>query len=124
MGKGGSIKDHLTIFKKIVADLETLEVKYDEEDLAALILLCSLPISLSSFRDTILYGRDTLTIEEVYDALFSKEKMKHLVFEARDGEGLVAHGGSRRGKSKLKSSNQICNYCKKNEHLKKDCYKL
>lgn len=39
-----SIQDQLIIFKQIVADLETLEIKYDEEDLG-LKLLCSLPAS-------------------------------------------------------------------------------
>ncbi|CAI9765006.1 unnamed protein product [Fraxinus pennsylvanica] len=123
MAEGGSLEDHLNVFKEIVADLETLEVEYDEEDLP-LILLCLLPTSFSSLRDTILYSHDTFTIEEVYDALYSKEKMKHLVSEAIDGKGLVDRGGSRRGRSKSKFSNQICNYCKKKGHLKKDCYKL
>lgn len=75
MAEGGSLEDRLALFKEIVVNLETLEVKYDEEDLA-LILLCLLS---TSFRDTILYSRDTLTMEEVYDALFSKKKMKALL---------------------------------------------
>ncbi|CAI9758132.1 unnamed protein product [Fraxinus pennsylvanica] len=50
--------------------------------------------------------------------------MKHLVFEAKDGESLVAHGGSGRGESKSKFSNQIYNFCKNMGHIKKDCYKL
>ena len=54
-------------------DLETLEVKYEEEDLW-LILLCSLLVSYATFKDTILYSGDTLTLNEVYEALFSKEK--------------------------------------------------
>lgn len=70
--------DQLTVFKEIVADLETINVKYNEEDLA-LILLCSLPSSYMTFRDIILYSYDTLTIDEVYDALLSKKKMKHFV---------------------------------------------
>ena len=56
MEKGTSLKDHLTIFKEIVSNLETMEVKYDEEDLG-LILLCSLPLSYLNFKDTILYSR-------------------------------------------------------------------
>ena len=56
-------------------DLETLEVKYEEVDLG-LMLLRSLPNSYVTFRDLILYSRDTLTLNEVYEALFSKEKMK------------------------------------------------
>lgn len=48
-------------------------VKYDEEDLG-LILLCFLPSSYSNFRDTILYSRDILTLNEVYEALQDKKK--------------------------------------------------
>ena len=59
-------------------DLETLEVKYEEEDLG-LILLCSLLVPYATFRDAILYSRDTLTLNEVYEALFSKEKMNQLI---------------------------------------------
>src|SRR5262249_29415528 len=75
---GASLEDHLTIFKEIFSNLETIEVKYDEEDLC-LILLCSLPSSYSTFRDTILYSCDNLIIDEVYEAICSFEKMKHLV---------------------------------------------
>ena len=75
MAEGTSLEEYLTTFKQIVADLETLEVKYEEEDLG-LMLLCSLPNSYATFRYTILYSRDTLTLNEVYEALFSKEKMK------------------------------------------------
>ena len=62
-------------FKELVVDLKTLEVKYEEEHLE-LILLCSLPVSYVTFRDMILYSRDTLTLNEIYEAMFSKEKMK------------------------------------------------
>ena len=41
--------------------------------------LCSLPNSDATFGDTILYSHDTLTLNEVYEALFSKEKMKQLI---------------------------------------------
>ena len=75
MTKGTSLKEHIMTFKEIVIDLETLEVRYEEEDLG-LMLLCLLPNSYANFRDTILYSRDTLTLNEVYEALFSKEKMK------------------------------------------------
>ena len=77
LSEGASLEDHLTTFKEIVSDLETLEVKYDKEDLG-LILLCSLPSSYSTFRDTIPYSCETLTIEKIYEALSSYEKMKHL----------------------------------------------
>ena len=42
-------------------------------------LLCSLPNSYATFKDTILYSRDTLTLNEVYETMFSKEKIKQLI---------------------------------------------
>nr|GEU72658.1 retrotransposon protein, putative, Ty1-copia subclass [Tanacetum cinerariifolium] len=52
--KGGSMMDHLRVFKEIDFDLQSMEIKYDG-------------------------NRDTLTLEEVYEALHAKEKMKHMV---------------------------------------------
>ena len=66
--EGGSVMNHLSIFKEIVADLVSMEVKYDDEDLA-LLLLCSLPSSFVNFRDTILLSHNKLTLAEVYEAL-------------------------------------------------------
>ena len=74
--EGGSVINHLSVFKEIVSDLQSMEVKYDDEDLG-LLLLCSLPSSFANFRDTILLSRDELTVAEVYEALQQKEKMKY-----------------------------------------------
>lgn len=76
--EGKSSENYLLAFKEIVANLETMEIKYDEENLK-LILFYSLSPSYMTFRCIILYSRDTLTIEELYDELYSKEKMKHLI---------------------------------------------
>lgn len=132
MAEAMSIEDHLTMFKDIIVDLEVMEVKYDEGDLG-LILLCSLPSSYATFRDTILYSCDTLTLDEVFDALFSKEKMKQLVsgYEAQ-GEGLFVHGrpqeqgfgNPQRAGSKFRNAEKTCNYCKQKGHIKTNCYKL
>ena len=73
--KGGSVTSHISVFKKIVVDLTSIEVEFDDEDLG-LLLLCSLSNSYSNFRDTILLSRDELTLAEVCEALQSKEKMK------------------------------------------------
>ena len=129
-------EEHLTMFKDIVIDLQTLEVKYEDEDLG-LILLCSMPSSYAIFRDTILYSRDTLTLDEVYDVLFSNEKMKQLVVGSESqAEGLFVRGRPQerfsgdehrvRSKSKNESRNaeKTCNYCKKKGHIKTECYKL
>lgn len=64
MSEEKSIDDHLFTFKEIVVDLVTLEVKYDWEDLAWM-LLCSLSPSCLTFRDTILYNRDILIVDSL-----------------------------------------------------------
>ena len=102
-------------------------MRYNEQDLG-LIQLCSLPSSYMTFRDTILYSRDTLTLDEVSDALYFKEKMKQLVvgFEAQ-GEGLVVRGkthernfgGDARGRLKSKNREKVCNYYQKKKKKKK-----
>ncbi|KAG8486278.1 hypothetical protein CXB51_019698 [Gossypium anomalum] len=61
--EGASVHEHLTVFKEILSNLEAMEVQYDKENLM-LILFCSLPSSYSTFRDTILYSRKSLTVDE------------------------------------------------------------
>ena len=139
--EGGSVMNHISVFKEIVSDLQSMEVKYDDEDLA-LLLLCSLPSSYTHFRDTILLSRDELTLAEVHDALKQREKMKTMV--GSDGtsykaEALQVRGrtkqrynnyGNRdkskdgRSRSKSKGKDKFCRYCKKSNHVIDDCWKL
>uniref|UniRef100_I1QID8 Retrotransposon gag domain-containing protein n=1 Tax=Oryza glaberrima TaxID=4538 RepID=I1QID8_ORYGL len=42
--ESGSVLNHISVFKEIVADLVSIEVQFDDEDLGFL-LLCSLPSS-------------------------------------------------------------------------------
>jgi len=140
--EGGNVLNHISEFKEIISDLAAMEVKYEEED-TALMLLCSLPSSYTNFRDTILYSRDTLTLNEVYEALNSKEKMKLMV--PHDGSSSSqAEGLSVRGRTKEKNSNngnggksknghrgrsqsrdkKYCRYCKRDGHDISECFKL
>src|SRR5436190_19825516 len=99
--EGGWLLNHLSTFKEIVSYLKAMEVKFDDEDLA-LMLLCSLPLSYSNFRDNILYSHDTLTVSEVYEALHAKENMKLMVSSESSsvhGEALQVHGRSEKKKS-------------------------
>ncbi|PON35495.1 hypothetical protein PanWU01x14_335840, partial [Parasponia andersonii] len=100
MAEGMSLEEHINIFKEIVSDLEALEVKYESEDLA-LILLCSLPPSYTPFRDTILYSRESLTLSVAYDSLLSKEKMDQIIIGTEtQAEGLIARGRTQKRNSK------------------------
>ena len=84
----------------------------------------SLPNFYEHFMDTMIYGRDTFSIEDIRATLNSKE-LKKRVFENREenlGKGLVAKrktrkknsGWKSRSRSKLKSrGNNKCFYCNK-----------
>jgi hypothetical protein len=63
--EGGSVLNHLSVFKEIVSDIQAMKVDYDDEDLG-FILLCSLPNSFANFKDTLLYSHDTLTLDEIF----------------------------------------------------------
>lgn len=128
--EGKSLKTYLEEFREIINDLENLGVKTDDEDLAML-LLYHLPSKYTHFRDTLLYGKQTITLDEVMTSLLSKDKMDSSQKE-NSGEGLYTRGRSiERGKtensrprSKSQHKNLICNYCKKKGHIKKNCFKL
>nr|GEW70297.1 zinc finger, CCHC-type [Tanacetum cinerariifolium] len=57
MSAGRKIFEHIDEFNKIVLDLANIEVKFEDEDLALLLLTC-LPASYEHFVDTLLYGRE------------------------------------------------------------------
>lgn len=119
--EGTCLRKSSCCFKEIIAELEILEVKYDKKDLG-LIFLCLLSTLYMSFKDTILYSCDTLTIEKVYNILFSKKKMKHSVeLEVYIDE--LVDDDDVRGTSKFNFNDQICNHHKKKGHIK-DCYKI
>jgi hypothetical protein len=114
-----------------------MDVDYDYEDLG-LILLCSLPSSFENFRDTLLYSHDSLTLDEVSEALHAKEKMKHMVSSEVSpckGEALSIHGRTEnkfnrnrgkscngyKGRSKSRGRGEkLWKYCKKDTHFIED----
>ena len=67
--------EHLNFFNKIISELLTVDIKIDEED-KAFILLSSLPQSYDHVVTTMLYGKETLILEEVTSTLFSNEIRK------------------------------------------------
>ena len=75
MKDGTTMKDHLDEFNKLILDLENVSINLEDED-RALILLSFLPDSYEHFVDTLLYGRQTLTLKDVKSALESKDLKK------------------------------------------------
>ncbi|KAH9718762.1 hypothetical protein KPL71_022343 [Citrus sinensis] len=127
MEEGSSLATHIDSFNRIIMDLEDINVSLEDED-KAIILLSSLPPSYEHFVDTLLYGRQSISMADVKNSLSSKEVTKKA--ETKAGEGLMARGrpekkdynkGKKRDKSKSKNKNLKCFHCHKEGHFKRDC---
>ncbi|MBA0661359.1 hypothetical protein Goklo_005666, partial [Gossypium klotzschianum] len=55
---------------------KNVEVHIDDED-QTMLLLCYLPHSYKSFRETLIYGRDRLSFEYVKGHLLSRDKLEN-----------------------------------------------
>nr|GEV11308.1 retrotransposon protein, putative, Ty1-copia subclass [Tanacetum cinerariifolium] len=83
------LREVIDEFNKINLDLANIEVKFKDEDLA-LLLLTSLPASYEHFVDTLLYGREALTLEDVMATLNLKEIKERSKVKGNNGEELYA----------------------------------
>ncbi|GKB26548.1 hypothetical protein Tco_0865949 [Tanacetum coccineum] len=114
-----------------IGDLEFIDTDISDAD-QALLLLTSLPSSYDNFVDTLLYGRDTLKLEDVLATLNSRELQKITEAKGDGGEGLYVRGRSNHrdmeqgtysawSKSQGKSNRLRCYICECEEHLKRNC---
>ncbi|GJX01365.1 zinc finger, CCHC-type containing protein [Tanacetum coccineum] len=124
--------DHIDEFNKLILDLANIDIEIEDED-QALMLLTSLPSSYENFVETLLYGRESLTMEDVLATLNSRDLKKRTEGTKEEtGDGLYvrgssdhlgkAHsGGSSRFKSRGGTSKLKCFICHSEGHLKRDC---
>ncbi|GKC59541.1 hypothetical protein Tco_1087139 [Tanacetum coccineum] len=129
---GTKLGDHIDEFNKLILDLENIDIEIEDKD-QALMLLKSLPSSYKNFVETLLYGKESLTMEDVLVNLNSKElkKRTECTKEETDDELYVrgrsdhlgkAHSGrSSRFKSRGKTGKLKCFIRHSEGHLKRDC---
>ncbi|GJR18915.1 hypothetical protein Tco_0967442 [Tanacetum coccineum] len=131
MSPDTKLGDHIDEFNKLILDLVNIDMEIEDED-RALMLLTSLPSSYENFMETLLYGRESLTMEDVLATLNSKELKKRtegtkeevgdkLYVRGRSDHSGKAHsGGSSRFKSRGGTNKLKCFICHSEGHLKRD----
>nr|KYP39598.1 Retrovirus-related Pol polyprotein from transposon TNT 1-94 [Cajanus cajan] len=130
---GATMNDHITSFNQLVADLLNLDVTFEDEDLA-LMLLGSLPEEFEFLETTLLHGKVAVSLNEVCGALYSYELRRkdkkdssekaNEALVARGRPVIQAKGKKKRSKSKAKVGKDECAFCREKGHWKKDCPKL
>ncbi|GJT41811.1 hypothetical protein Tco_0941676 [Tanacetum coccineum] len=94
MSPGTKLSDHIDEFNKLILDLANIDIEIEDED-QALMLLTSLPSSYENFVETFLYGRETLTMEDVLATLNSRELKKRTEGTKEEiDDGLYVRGRS------------------------------
>ncbi|KAL9438155.1 hypothetical protein AB3S75_023925 [Citrus x aurantiifolia] len=73
MAEDTKISDHLIVLNGIVSELEAIGVKIEDED-KAFRLLWSLLTSYKHLLPTLMYGKETVDLEEVTSTLLSEER--------------------------------------------------
>nr|GEX86320.1 retrovirus-related Pol polyprotein from transposon TNT 1-94 [Tanacetum cinerariifolium] len=92
MSPGTKLSDHIDEFNKLILDLAKIDIEIEDEDQAHM-LLTSLPSSYENFVETLLYGRESLTIKDVLTTLNSRELKKRTEGTKEDnGDGLYVRG--------------------------------
>ena len=64
MKEGSSIKTHLSVFDDLFMKTTSIELKIDEEQ-KAMVMLCLLPERYTGFANSLIYGRDTLELDDL-----------------------------------------------------------
>ena len=131
-----NINENVDNFLKLVADLNHLGVDMSDE-VQAILLLSSLPHRYDQLKETLKYGRDSLSLNELTGAARSKEReLAESESQSRpSAEGLYvdSRGSNQYGRARSKSrgkyqskprpdkNNKGCFICGDEGHWKRDC---
>jgi hypothetical protein len=136
MVEGSDLSQHINVFNQIIDDLKRVDVKFEDED-KALMLLNSLSTS-STYENlvtTLTWGKETLELEDITGALLAFHQKKKNIDENSQGEGLFVKGnyerkrsnnmGDLKGKNSWSKSRRMkdinCYKCENKGHMKRDC---
>lgn len=78
MSEDTPIKQHLDEFNSVIMNINCIDIKIDKED-QTLIVLFSLPSSYETFVETLLYENNIVSLDDVINALKSKELKKNFL---------------------------------------------
>ncbi|CAL9006776.1 unnamed protein product, partial [Prunus brigantina] len=130
MEEGGNLMDHMNVFNGCIDQLRKVDVKIEEED-KALILLTSLPDSYENLVTTLLYGKDTVSLEQVQTSLVSHDIRRKGPRDDGHETALAVQGGNhgRKFDGKSEKENRLgsitrergvrCYHCKEFGHIKR-----
>ena len=132
MEDGGNLMEHMNLFNGFLDQLKRVDVKIEEED-KALLLLTSLPDSYDNLVTTLLYGKDTVSLEQVEASLVSHYTQKKTSSNDGGGDSTLAvasgsrgrscerSGGGNRHRSGSRRRGVQCYECKDFGHIRKYC---
>lgn len=115
MNEGSSISDHLSVLNGIVAELESIGVKIDEED-QALRLIWSLPRSYEHMKPILIHGKEKINFSDVTSKLLSEERRLSGSDGSHENSAMVAYGNGKRNSGK-----KVCWGCGQPGHVKRNC---
>jgi len=119
MQEGTPIKQYIEEFNKAVLDYQNVAKSLDTDHIAIL-FLCSLLDSYDCMRYQILYGTNSISMDDITSILLSKDLLRKSNMESGQSKGLVVSrgrstkcghsgdgaSGSGRGKSKGRSKSR------------------
>nr|GEW02694.1 zinc finger, CCHC-type [Tanacetum cinerariifolium] len=102
MSPGTKLSDHTDEFNKLILDLTNIDIEIKDEN-HALVLLTSFPSSYENFVETLLFGRESLTIEDALATMNSKGLKKRTEGTKKEtSDELYVRGKSNHSDSHLK----------------------
>ena len=77
MVEGSDLSQHINVFNHVINDLKRVDVKFEDED-KALMLLNSLPASSTydNLVTTLMWGKETLELEKITSVLLGFNQRK------------------------------------------------